>query len=514
MLNFDLLIRYDEHGQCFYQNVRSLKNKLATLRSCCVLLAEFDILNMTETWLTDHVDDSEIRSSLPSHFIFRRDRGTLRGTGGGVLSLIRCSLVPKRRHDLEGNCECLVTQLGLPGRSLLNAVFYRAPSDSDAAGEIVNVIDMLHQTGLPLLIQGDFNLPEISWSEKGPVVVGGQLSLTANLLDAFEQANCNQLIMNPTGSHNTFLDLALSNVPAARSELYQNTFESDHHAVWTSLPLQLVRPTPVNRCNAFNYKRADWCGLRQRIHLYPWSILSSLGAEEATGMFHDVLTAAIRDCIPVVYFSRKYPRWFDREIKEAIKLRERTRKYYKRCGGPMAYQLYSEKRRQLKQMLSHKYKDYLVNMVDSFHDNPKRFFSFVRVLGEKVGGGCIPPLTYKGVTAECDSAKADLLNRCFADKFSEKSSGLLPHVSGSNIDTLSSVTISEHEVRQHLRGINPHKACGPDGISGRIIGECSEELTVPLTILFNACLSDSLFPQIWKEANIIAIPKKAIRNWQ
>ena len=33
--------------------------------------------------------------------------------------------------------------------------------------------------------------------------------------------------------------------------------------------------------------------------------------------------------------------------------------------------------------------------------------------------------------------------------------------------------------------INPNKACGPDGIHGRILKNCPHSLAQPLSILFN-----------------------------
>ena len=53
-----------------------------------------------------------------------------------------------------------------------------------------------------------------------------------------------------------------------------------------------------------------------------------------------------------------------------------------------------------------------------------------------------------------------------------------------------------------------NKACGPDNVSARIIVECAEELVTPLTKICNASIRSGVFPDRWKQANIIPIFKK------
>ena len=59
-----------------------------------------------------------------------------------------------------------------------------------------------------------------------------------------------------------------------------------------------------------------------------------------------------------------------------------------------------------------------------------------------------------------------------------------------------------------LKALDQNKACGPDNISAKIIHECAEQLTVPLTKIFNNSMNSGIFPDLWKEANIIPVPKK------
>ena len=80
------------------QNVRSLRNKLGTMRTNSVELGQNDVIAITESWLSQDVTDSELQAGLSDRTWFRRDRPT---HGGGVACAVRSSMSPARRCDLE-----------------------------------------------------------------------------------------------------------------------------------------------------------------------------------------------------------------------------------------------------------------------------------------------------------------------------------------------------------------------------------------------------------------------------
>ena len=93
----------------FLHNPRSLKNKLGSLRAAAGALDKYDVVAYTETWLTEHVLDSELQVGLPQHTWFRRDRA---GVGGGVACAVRSSLLPVLCVNQPDNVEMLLIRLG------------------------------------------------------------------------------------------------------------------------------------------------------------------------------------------------------------------------------------------------------------------------------------------------------------------------------------------------------------------------------------------------------------------
>lgn len=68
------------------------------------------------------------------------------------------------------------------------------------------------------------------------------------------------------------------------------------------------------------------------------------------------------------------------------------------------------------------------------------------------------------------------------------------------------LTVQEHDVRCVLRSVNPRKAAGPDGVTGRVLKLCSDQLSEVFTKIFNK----SSIPSYLKSATIIPLPKKTV----
>ena len=77
---------------------------------------------------------------------------------------------------------------------------------------------------------------------------------------------------------------------------------------------------------------------------------------------------------------------------------------------------------------------------------------------------------------------------------------------------LTSIRLSEKEVQDILITLKPSKAPGPDGISPHVLKLTAKTISKPLTNLFNLSLQRGIFPDIWKQANVIPIFKKGDKS--
>ncbi|KAI5100952.1 hypothetical protein C0J45_9938 [Silurus meridionalis] len=111
-----------------------------------------------------------------------------------------------------------------------------------------------------------------------------------------------------------------------------------------------------------------------------------------------------------------------------------------------------------------------------------------------------------------DAFLADELNTFYA-RFEAAAN----HASGASGTTsmhaerageVNTFTISEHDVRRAFKRVNTRKAAGPDGITGRVLKACTDQLAPVFTEIFNLSLEQSVVPSCFKQSTIVPVPKK------
>ncbi len=122
----------------------------------------------------------------------------------------------------------------------------------------------------------------------------------------------------------------------------------------------------------------------------------------------------------------------------------------------------------------------------------------------------ITPKENSSAEVRADPLLAEELNT-FYGRF-ECNGGTTLSISASGSSRQSSdhvFTLSEDEVRRELRRVNIRKAAGLDGITGRILRSCADQLAGLFTSIFNESLATSVVPTSFKKSVIIPVPKNS-----
>ena len=77
---------------------------------------------------------------------------------------------------------------------------------------------------------------------------------------------------------------------------------------------------------------------------------------------------------------------------------------------------------------------------------------------------------------------------------------------------LTEFVVPRGRVAQLLREQSCHKACGPDGLSARLLHECADELAIPLDMICRLSVQSGVFPSVWKQANVVPVYKKGSKK--
>ena len=80
----------------------------------------------------------------------------------------------------------------------------------------------------------------------------------------------------------------------------------------------------------------------------------------------------------------------------------------------------------------------------------------------------------------------------------------MPFLSYLTDKRLRHIPITNDDIITLMRGLNPVKANGPDGISGRMLMLC-ESFVLPIKSIFMNITETSVYPDMWKLANVTLI---------
>ena len=187
-------------------------------------------------------------------------------------------------------------------------------------------------------------------------------------------------------------------------------------------------------------------------------------------------------------------------------------KKYRKCRTDYRKRKLRKISQTIKYLVKRKHRDYLLKIQDSFQDNPRLFWSYHKAVFHHRSTQT-PTISYKGKLAKTPSDKAELFNSYFSSVFqpSRPNQHQTSTFSSSQLRTdtqLREIELSEHDVANCLKNLDPSKASGPDGIPARLLKECSQQIAPSLCSLFNLSLQTSWIPSEWKSADVAPIHKK------
>ena len=496
---------------CCYLNIRSIVNKLSLFQSY-VYSSDFDVICLTETWLSESVFEQEI---LPTNYnIHRKDRPS---RGGGVLIATKSTIpVSVISSDSPNNSlEILTVRLNLSKPVTLSCV-YSPPNPSDSLMyDLILDLTQIVQSNLStyVIIIGDFNLPDINWHT---------LSSTSTLSNAFcdfiFDNSLSQLIDQPTHTKGNILDLLLSNTDELVTNLtispINNWISSDHFVIAFSLAQQLIRTSPTIPKYVYDFPKANFSAILS--YLLDFEYSPCLRSQDVEFIWHEIKNSihnAMNMFIPKVRLRRhQFPCWYTPELRHLSKCLRSIKKRSSKHATPHLQHKINDLESEYRSKTLLAKSNYESQLIQSFAgSHNSKIYDYIRTLCKN---STIPPIvSLNNSNATSDTDKAELFNTFFHSVFTG-SSFSLPDMSTLPMppSCLCTISFTDSEVFDALSSLDPTKSSGCDGIGSKLIKHCAIALYLPLHHLFSVSLSKQCIPHEWKCHSITPIFKSGDKS--
>ena len=155
---------------------------------------------------------------------------------------------------------------------------------------------------------------------------------------------------------------------------------------------------------------------------------------------------------------------------------------------------------------------YLANLGDKLNNpntSQKYYWKIINRVMNKCRTPKIPPILVNNKFIINCKEKAKYFNDFFSKQCTPIiNSSVLPVLNLLTEKRTGHITIKNDEIILLIRKINPGKATGFDGISGQMLLLCDDSVILPLKIILSNIMSTSIYPDLWKVANVTPIFKK------
>ena len=482
----------------------------------------YDLISICETSLNDSV---ELPLTLLNDYTFVSANNPTNTRHGGVGLFYKNSLPVVVRNDLSFN-ESIVLELKFGRKRLFFTILYRSPANNHLSPEfqtfLLNFENLYSkikaENPLAMFFTGDFNAHSQLWWP------GGDTTHEGTVIDElFTKLGLFQIISEPTNfepnKNPSCIDLLVTDQPdiildsGTRASLDSYCH---HQIIHCKVNFKIPPPLPFER-KIWHYNRADSASIKRSIINFPWRQHLNINTDTnwQVKTFTEIFLNIMSHYIPneTKRFIPRDPPWITKPLKTMLNRKNRLYKSYKRHGYKVEDKVRLDAfRSECQQEVERAKLSYLKNLGNKVNDpdtSQKIYWKIINKVMNKCRAPKIPPLLVNNRFVMISRDKARYFNDFFSNQCkSVINNSVLPALTFFTNKRIDYVTIENEEIISLVRKINPNKATGSDGISGKMLLLCDDSVSIPLQIIYSNILSTSIYPDIWKLANVTPIFKK------
>lgn len=482
-------------------NARSLNKNIVELREI-VYKTDFDALAVSESWLTKNTPQD--RFELNNFSIIRNDRKNKRG--GGVAWYIRDHYQPKviKTPSSKEVPEMLWVEVTTGGKKLALGCLYKPPKIpygvfANLYESLISIYTKYEHT----VLLGDFNV--------------NMLELNANstkmILDSFiEPFSLKQLIEKPTRitkTSSTLIDLILVNKPenALFSSCCDAPGVSDHCFTYVAYSLKKEKFKPY-KVTKRDFKNVNWQNFKNAVEYAPWeNILYGENINEKITTLENYMHEILDKYAPYKTFTVKQPNhtpWINKNIRKMMDARDGLKDEFNVTGDPTKFDAYKELRNRVTSARRQAQSKMFNETINQSAGNSKKFYEAakkLRVIPEKNKNTPIHFSAESLNNAFVSNNNADIDSALIAEQIREMYKKNPPC-----LHTFDFAPVSEEDVVKIVKSLHTNST-GADNLNAFILKLFIDRVSVVLTHIINLSFEQNIFPDRWKLAIIIPIPK-------
>ena len=502
-------------------NIRSLVKKMDQIR---LMLANshIDVLTFSETWLKPYLNTKLVE--LAGYKIIRLDRGTDSGKrvkkrGGGLITYIK----QKHASNLESLDALNISNEHIEAQwiyvhrpSCKNVVvcnMYRPPTGnlSKAIAYLDNSLKSFNLSKTDIFLLGDMN---VNYKNKK--------SPAYKRLNFFAKSNgliqCIDTTTRVTEKSKSIIDLILTN-----SKFIKSSGSLDHH-ISDHQPIYIIHKKgrdnrPTVEFQGRSYRNFDKIVFQEKLSQVNWTDFFSIGeVNEAWQFLFDQINIILDQMCPIKSFKIKNyrPDWMTRELIEQINDRDYFYKKAKRTNDKDLWNIAKFLRNNTNASIRQAKRDFVLNELKQNESNPKKFWKMIRTVLPTGKEGLNNDIMLKDGDNKVERNKVATFINDFFINVGKLNKDLEPSVGKvtdcmeleCDLSPFSLLKVTEQEVWRVVKSINISKSSGLDNINSFVIKETFTFLKSEITHMYNLSIRTAKFPDTWKKALVVPIPKK------
>lgn len=201
---------------------------------------------------------------------------------------------------------------------------------------------------LNLILSGDYNFRGTTFSyDNTGLVANGRMSETVNtVFDVFSTYNLSQYnsLRNPFG--NT-LDLVFSNLELLSVDLCTNPLvpiDIPHPPLLINCVINVSKISSCSQLIRKNFKKTDLVSISMALNKVNWNeLFSGEDIDSIVEEFYNIVNTILDKYVPTYIESKKkFPQWFNNNLRNLVKEKRIAHKNYKINPSPSTYSNFSE----------------------------------------------------------------------------------------------------------------------------------------------------------------------------